>query len=124
MAKVSKERVGVELGKTLAGPDPVQALKILNQVHMTELVFGAVPDYTQALYHNNVLVAHAIDWLLHAGGALSIDLFGVTSAWKRNLFLAAAVYHSRGKTAKVKNRDLPLSFILIRDHLKACFTCL
>ncbi|KPI38965.1 uncharacterized protein AB675_4638 [Cyphellophora attinorum] len=90
--KISRERVGVEIGKIFAGPDPYAGLELIESFDLYDTVFAdpaSTPGHTQAQGHRQRTYA-ALQWITtesrHICSSLKVE-DDVAVAW----FLAAYV---------------------------------
>ncbi|KAL2915516.1 CCA tRNA nucleotidyltransferase, mitochondrial [Polyrhizophydium stewartii] len=123
MKKITRERVGVELDKMLAGQDPVRALRLIRDIGFYPLVFTPPPELPADVpiqSERAVLGSHIID-LIHSEsmlaklGLLSLPL---TPEDLRNLHLAAALLPYRTLTYKHKNKDLSVVRFVVCNSIK------
>ncbi|KAJ8327335.1 CCA tRNA nucleotidyltransferase, mitochondrial [Batrachochytrium dendrobatidis] len=107
--KISRERIGVELNKMLEGPDPVRAIKILQDIEFYPLVFLAPPNICQetVVHEKYAYVANYILKLMIQKGILAemgISQIPLSLQDSRNLHLAATVLPYQGLTFRLKNK--------------------
>lgn len=133
MSKVTKERVGVELSKMLAGRDPLRSLQLIYQLSLYDAIAGAIPPQIQAAASgershpdNGLRAATVLHTLLnppdssipplHPALLRYLDTDSTTSA---RLYLASFLlpYLSLTYTDK-KKKAIPLVDAVIREALK------
>jgi tRNA nucleotidyltransferase (CCA-adding enzyme) len=105
--KISRERVGVEVGKIFAGPDPYIGLKLINSFDLYESVF-ANPASSGVSSHNSGMAERSYEslrWILMDNRQISTALKledDIAVAW----YLAAYVpWHEDAETAKAAARE-------------------
>ncbi|KAJ1949790.1 CCA tRNA nucleotidyltransferase, mitochondrial [Linderina macrospora] len=124
--KISRERVGVELEKMAAGPNPLLSIQMLLRFGLYTNVFRApaqdlwVDGQMQDTAESETLTKCVLD-IVERGAEI---LHGVPSTYtigpiaRRHLILAAYMYPYRGATAKDKKKVLPVTHLVIRDGIK------
>ncbi|KAI8906286.1 hypothetical protein EDD86DRAFT_210283 [Gorgonomyces haynaldii] len=116
--KISRERVGVEIEKTLSGNDPKRALDILMEIGWFELVFTPPEhlDLDLALVKRSFAT---LDLLLQSPFYKEIT-WNTTIGPKNQcyLYLASLLLVLRKEKVKVKNKDFPVSKHIILNALK------
>ncbi|KAJ1560487.1 CCA tRNA nucleotidyltransferase, mitochondrial, partial [Cladochytrium tenue] len=139
-AKVSRERVGIEVDKMLLGPDPLRALLLIAEFGFFTDVFAPPPPATlagdappidpQAAQDAALGLATALHLVLRADGsggagfsALAQDLLParmlpLTDTDKKLLFLAAVVYPFRNQTYHEKKKFYPSGKHIVMVSLK------
>ncbi|SCU90435.1 LADA_0F04060g1_1 [Lachancea dasiensis] len=137
--KISRERVGIEIQKTLQGPDPLLGLKLIQEAGLDNVIFywhsdPAIIAYnaemTEMSEHNQAyanlnehiaLVIHRLPRLLENFSELRAKYMDKT--FKQTFLLSVILAPFRGikiiwNPQKALNRELSLSESIVKDGLK------
>ncbi|KAJ1666711.1 CCA tRNA nucleotidyltransferase, mitochondrial, partial [Coemansia sp. RSA 25] len=140
-AKISRERVGVELEKMAAGPHPLLSIQLILRFGLYASIFRTPPrdewvssedeptaepeDFTVAeTLTQNVLSlvssggAGGLDALLRCMPQQCLAIGGGEATIRRSLMLAAFLYPYRGMLVRDKKKTVSMAYVVVRDGLK------
>lgn len=130
LAKVSKERIGVELDKMLKGPDPLLALRLIHHLSLYHLLFSPLASagppsapLPEGAGDQALLAGEILQDILREGEQLGVPHALLSplredKAARKKLWLAVALSPLKGLTYTEKKKTLPLSDAVIRDSVK------
>eukprot|EP00033_Pygsuia_biforma_P001500 GCRY01001692.1.p1 GENE.GCRY01001692.1~~GCRY01001692.1.p1 ORF type:complete len:514 (-),score=66.41 GCRY01001692.1:1-1542(-) len=116
-AKISRERIGIELDEMLRGPRPVSSFTFLLQFNLLENVLlherpCHLPDDISSINSDCILSLRSAYWVLaHILSPLEAEN-------ERSLLLCALLLPFRQLTYKVKNNYLPLTRFIVNSSVK------
>ncbi|KAJ2833850.1 CCA tRNA nucleotidyltransferase, mitochondrial [Coemansia sp. 'formosensis'] len=143
-AKISRERVGVELEKMAAGPHPLLSIQLILRFGLYASIFRTPPQDEWVVCEDGPSVAPSqpMDYaiaeslarnvlelvngdsgdgpasLLHSMPPQCLTIGGGETAMRRSLMLAAFLYPYHGLLARDKKKTIPMAYIVIRDGIK------
>ncbi|KAJ2491753.1 CCA tRNA nucleotidyltransferase, mitochondrial [Coemansia sp. RSA 2050] len=138
-AKISRERVGVELEKMAAGPHPLLSIQLILRFGLYTSIFRTPPRaewasledepqagptepkdsaVAEALARNMLELVDGSNSLLHGMPQLCLAIGGGEMAMRRSLMLAAFLYPYHGLLVRDKKKVVPMAFVVVRDGIK------
>ncbi|KAG2174604.1 hypothetical protein INT44_006868, partial [Umbelopsis vinacea] len=120
LAKISRERIGIEVDKMLRGPAPRRSLDLIYSFGLYDIVFAPPQKDVQGELHDtqrSTQAAKLVEWLSQA----NVTNLSPTSDLEqlRLLYLATNLIPYCGMTYTQKGRPLPAVEFVLRDSLKA-----
>lgn len=129
--KISRERVGVEILKTLTGPRPAEGLQIIGDLNLEEAVFNTLPpDSKSQVPPYNELPPSKLDsnienWkfcINHKSISKYLDDATVPPSFNMFVWLGLPYLRLASITGRLGKKTNPLSFIFISESLKMIST--
>ncbi|CAO3674677.1 unnamed protein product [Umbelopsis vinacea] len=119
LAKISRERIGIEVDKMIRGPSPRRSLELIYSFGLYEVVFAPpqnIHEGTLQITERSVQAAKLVEWLsqtnyTHLTPAKDSDQL-------RQLYLATNLIPYRGITYTQKGKVQPAVEAVLRDSLK------
>ncbi|CAB4428694.1 unnamed protein product [Rhizophagus irregularis] len=124
--KISRERVGIEIDKMIKGPDPVQAIDLIVNLGLYDVVFSPPPQESIVSGNlgapkNCLIVAKILSWLLSDKSKdynIHIIFHQLNENEKRALYLAACTLPYKDMTYTEKGNSQPAYQYVIRESIK------
>ncbi|RGB37748.1 hypothetical protein C1646_651771 [Rhizophagus diaphanus] len=124
--KISRERVGIEIDKMIKGPDPVQAIDLIVNLGLYDVVFSPPPQENIVSGNlgapkNCLIVAKILSWLLSDESKdydIHIIFHQLNENEKRALYLAACTLPYKDMTYTEKGNSQPAYQYVIRESIK------
>lgn len=129
--KISRERVGVEIMKTLTGPRPAEGLQIISDLDLEEAVFNTLPpdSKSQVPPYNQLppskLGSNIKNWQLcmnHKSISKYLDDASIPASFHMFAWLGLPYLRLASITGLVGKKTSSLSFIFISESLKMIST--
>ncbi|KAJ2049075.1 CCA tRNA nucleotidyltransferase, mitochondrial [Coemansia sp. S16] len=139
-AKISRERVGVELEKMAAGPHPLLSIQLILRFGLYASIFRTPPldewvsvkdemsepkDFAlaEALTRNVLELVNGSNddgsaSLLRSMPQQCLDIGGGETAMRRSLMLAAFLYPYHDLLVRDKKKTVPMAYVVVRDGIK------
>ncbi|KAJ2909240.1 CCA tRNA nucleotidyltransferase, mitochondrial [Coemansia aciculifera] len=130
-AKISRERVGVELEKMAAGPNPLLSIQLILRFGLFASIFRMPPcdewigsgDNVSATEPSDFAVAEAMTRnvlaLAKSGIVDGLDsLLPNKASMQRSLVLAAYLYPYHDMLVRDKKKTVAMAYVVIRDSIK------
>ncbi|GBB97890.1 hypothetical protein RclHR1_00310018 [Rhizophagus clarus] len=124
--KISRERVGIEIDKMIKGPDPVQAIDLIVNLGLYDVVFSPPPQ--ENIVSGNLrapkfclIVAKILSWLLSNESKdynVHTIFHQLNENEKRALYLAAYALPYKDMTYTEKGISQPVYQYVIRESIK------
>ncbi|KAI8644652.1 hypothetical protein BD408DRAFT_340262 [Parasitella parasitica] len=113
--KISRERIGIEFDKMIAGPHPLLSMQLIHRLELYPIIM-ATPGIKSGTVGDAKLAVQAVgilQWLEQKEG------FNASSKDdKRTMILTASVLPFYGAVSEFKKKDVPAVQLVLRDSIK------
>ncbi|GAB5585264.1 CCA tRNA nucleotidyltransferase [Umbelopsis nana] len=119
LAKISRERIGIEVEKMIRGPSPRRSLELIHSFGLYEIVFSPPQNIHEGTLKSTEMAIQAVrlvEWL--SRNCLANLTPDKDSDQLRQLYLATNLIPYRGITYTQKGRVWPAVEAVLRDSLK------
>ncbi|RIB08911.1 tRNA nucleotidyltransferase [Gigaspora rosea] len=121
-AKVSRERIGIEVDKMIKGPHPALAIKLIYEMNLYDTIFAPPQDYLGTLDNPKIAVclAKILEWLLLTSNEnhLHVNLSSRTPEDIRFLYLASFLAPHKTIEIPSKKKNHTSFHHVIKESLK------
>ncbi|CAG8507787.1 5647_t:CDS:10, partial [Dentiscutata heterogama] len=121
-AKVSRERIGMEVDKMIKGPHPALSIKLIHELGLYEVIFAPPQDYHGTLDDPKtaVCLAKILEWLLLTSNEnhLHVNLSSRTPEDIRTLYLASFLAPHKTIEILSKKKNYSSFHHVVKESLK------